>query len=312
MKIIVTGATGFIGSALVKALQERGDTVVVVTRSVQKAQATFGPQIDAREWNPPQPGAWMEAFNGADGVVNLAGEPIAASHPTDVVTKRWTDKQKARIMSSRVDATKAVVEAIRQADPRPHVLVNQSAIGYYGAQGNTSLTESSPAGQGFEAQVVVAWEAAAKPVEELGVRLVLLRTGIVLGASGGALPLMALPFRMFMGGTMGEPGQWFSWIHLEDEIGLILYALSHDSVHGPVNATSPHPVTMEVFSRQIGQALGRPSWVPLIGKAMRIGLGEQAEAVLASLRVLPEAAQSMGYEFRHPESAEALRSLLAS
>jgi uncharacterized protein (TIGR01777 family) len=302
MKIIVTGATGFIGRALVEALLERGDQVVALTRGVEKAQEVLGPNVEALEWHAPQPGPWMDAFNGADGVVNLAGEPVGP--------RPWTQAQKERILASRVDATRAVVEAIKQANPRPSVLVNGSAIGYYGSQGDTVLTEESPNGSDFLAYVVASWERAAMPVTDLGVRLVLIRTGIVLGRGGGALRQMALPFRFFVGGTMGRRGQWVSWIHMDDEVGLIIYALTHDSLSGPVNATAPTPVTMEVFSRQIGQALDRPSWVPMLGTAIELSLGELGRSLLSSQRVLPRVAEASGYRFRHTESGQALRSVL--
>jgi uncharacterized protein (TIGR01777 family) len=305
MKVIVSGATGFIGAALVKALRQGGDEVVALTRNVDKARLRLGVDIEALEWRPPELGPWTNAFDGADGVVNLAGEPVA--------DKRWSAAQKERILMSRVDATKAVVGAIERANPRPKVLISGSAVGYYGSRGNEDLTEDSPPGSDFLAFVVQEWEAAAQPVETLGVRLVVLRTGgMVLGADGGALPRMELPFRFFAGGTMGEPGQWLSWIHIDDEVGLILYALDHDTVRGPVNATAPYPVTMEVFSREIGEALGRPSWVPMMAPMMRLVLGERAHAIMSSQRVLPKAAEAAGYQFKHTDSAEALRSILAT
>lgn len=309
MKIVISGGTGFIGSALVKALHERGDEVTILTRDARQATRHFPFFVQVQEWRPPQVGAWATALNGADAVVNLAGQPIAGTDPMKAVTQRWTPRRKAEILSSRVDATTALVEALRSANPRPHVLINQSAIGYYGSQGDAVLTESSPVGKDFVAHVVQQWEAATKPVEELGVRLVLLRTGIVLGKCGGALPPLVLPFRIFMGGTMGAPGQWVSWIHLDDEIGLILYALDHAEVQGVVNATAPNPVTMEELSQQIGRALGRPSWVPRMDIPLRLALGEQAEALLSSERVLPTRAQELGYPFRWTDSAEALRDL---
>jgi uncharacterized protein len=304
VKIIVTGATGFIGRALVRALRQRDDEVVALTRNTGKASSILGVDIEAVAWNPPALGPWTAALNGADGVINLAGEPVA--------DKRWSAEQKERILNSRIDATRAIVEAIEHADPRPRVLVSGSAIGYYGSRGDVDLTEESPAGSDFLAYVVQEWETAAQPAETLGVRLVLLRTGIVLGADGGVLPRFELPFRLFGGGTMGERDQWVSWIHQEDEIGLILYALDRDTVRGPLNATAPYPVTMEEFCRELGQALGRPSWVPMIAPMMRLVLGERAQAVMSSLRVLPRAAEEFGYQFRHTSSAEALRSILAT
>lgn len=305
MKVIVAGATGFIGSALVRALLRRGDTVIALSRDDGRATRAFQGDVEALQWNPPQPGPWMDSFRAADAVVNLAGTTVASP------TRPWTEAEKRKIRGSRVDATTAVVEAIRRADPKPRVLVNMSAIGYYGSPGPTAVTESSPPGSDFLAAVCVAWEAAARPVEQMGVRLVLPRAGIVLGSGGGILPQLVLPFRLFAGGTMGEPGQWVSWIHLDDEVGLILFALDNDAVRGPINATAPNPVTMDVFSRQIGKAVGRPSWVPFIGTAMKIGLGERAVAVLASQRVLPQEAERLAYHFRYTDSGDALRSILA-
>jgi uncharacterized protein (TIGR01777 family) len=302
MKVIVTGATGFVGRALVQALLERGDHVVALTRSAARAQETLGPKVESLEWHPPDVGTWVRAFNGANGVVNLAAEPME--------TKSWSDERKKELLASRLDAARAVIEAIRQANPRPSVMVQASAAGYYGSQGDTVLTESSPPGSGFLAEVAQQWEAAAKPVEQLGVRLVIIRTGLVLGQGGGALPPMVKPFRMFTGGVIGKRGQWVPWIHLEDEVGLILYALTHDNVQGPLNASAPNPVTMEVFSRQIGQAVGRPCWFPL-SMMLQMALRERTELVFSSWRAVPAAAQAAGYQFRHTQSDEALRSVLA-
>jgi uncharacterized protein (TIGR01777 family) len=303
MKVIVTGATGFLGRALVAELLARGHAVAALTRSVEKGRKRLDARVEILEWDPPRVGPWADTFLSSDGVVNLAGEPI--------VNKRWTREQKERILSSRADATRAVVEAIKQADPRPKVLVNQSAIGYYGSQGDTILTESSPPGNDFPAFVVEQWEATARPVEGAGVRLVILRTGIVLGKDGGALPPMALPFRLFAGGTMGETGQWFSWISLADEIELFVRALTDERMRGVYNAVAPNPVRMEEFSRQIGRALGRPSWVPVYGTIMKIGLGrERGRAAVVSQRVLPKALEAEWYEFRYTRSDEALKAIL--
>lgn len=303
MKVIVTGATGFIGRALTRALLDRGDEVVVLSRNAEKARQALGPQVTSLVWDAKTPGEWMRAFNGAGAVVNLAGESVAAG--------RWTAARKERIYASRIDATRAVVEAIQEANPRPAVLVNASAVGYYGARGNEDLTESSAPGTDFLAQVVEGWEAAAAAAQDLGVRVVMIRTGIVLGPGGGALPQLALPFRLFVGGTMGEKGQWVPWIDLEDEVGLILFAIDNPEIHGPINAAAPTPVTMDVLSRQIGAALHRPSWLPFIGKGLTLALGEAGESVTASQRVLPEKALDAGYHFRHTDSAATVRSALS-
>ncbi len=339
MKIIISGATGFIGRALVQALLERGDTVVALTRDARRGTAILGSAVEVIEWNPPGLGPWMNVFNGADGVVNLAGEPIqeelwapaerawlrggpintlpelagaAAKMATGAVTGRQrSPAEQDRILQSRLQATEAIAAALAQANPRPSVLVSGSAIGFYGSRGAEILTERSGPGSDFLAKVIQAWEDAAKAIEQLGVRIVLVRTGIVLGRGDGALPELAMPFRLFSGGTMGYPNQWVSWIHLEDEVGIIIEALTNPEIQGAVNATAPNPVTMRQFSREIGQALGRPAWVPFMPAVLRLALGERADVVLASQRVLPEKLQQAGYRFKRSKSREALRSLLS-
>lgn len=301
MNVVVGGATGFIGSALVRALLERGDEVTVLALHPERARERFGDGVRVHGWRPPEAGPWMDAVDGSDAVVNLAGYPVVEPG------RPWTAKTRALILNSRIDSTVALVEAIRRAGRKPAVLVNQSAIGFYGSQGDRVLTESSPPGDDFLAEVVRRWEAAAVPVEELGVRLVLPRTGIVLGPGGGLVQQFALPFRLFAGGTMGYPNQWVSWIHLRDEVGVILYALDHPELHGQVNATAPEPVTMETFSRELGRALGRPSWVPFLWLPMRLVLGRRAEAVLASQRVQPQELLRAGYRFAYTDVGEALR-----
>jgi uncharacterized protein len=302
MKVIVTGGTGLIGSALVRALVGRGDSVVTVTRNVEAARRVLGPEVEAVQWSPTELTPWTRAVRGADGVVNLAGEPIEG--------KRWSRAQKDRMWTSRIASTQAVLDAIAAAETPPRVLVNGSAIGYYGPGGSTVLTEDSPPGSDFLAQLVQAWEGAARPVERLGVRLALARTGVVLGRGGGALPLFVLPFRFFAGGTVGRPDAWLSWIHLDDEVGAILHALDDERVQGPFNATAPNPVTFEAISRQIGEILHRPTWVPMMSTGIKLGLGELGESVMASQRVLPGVLERTGYAFKHTDSGEALRALL--
>lgn len=302
MRIVIVGATGFIGRALVETLRERGDSVTAVTRNPDRARRTLGHDVPLMRWNPPELGDWTSAFDAADGIVNLAGASVAG--------KRWTAARKREILDSRLVATAAVVQAIGAANPRPTVLVNASAVGFYGSRGDEVLTESSAPGEDFLSGVTRQWEAAALEAQKLGVRVVMIRSGIVLGRQGGALAQMAMPFRIFVGGTMGRPDQWVPWIHIDDEVALIIYALTHDTMKGPVNATAPNPVHMEEFSRQIGQSLRRPSWVPMLSLFLPLALGQRAEVLLSSERALPESATDAGYQFQHTDSAEALRSLL--
>lgn len=301
MKVIVTGATGFIGGALVRALLGRGDTVVALTRSVEKARRKLPPGVEAVRWDVRTEGPWMDVFNGADAVVNLAGE--------SAFVKPWTERQKERILRSRVDATNAVVDAIAKADPRPSVLVNASGMDIYGSQGDTVLTEESPPGNSFLAGVVRQWEAAAKRAEDLGVRVVLLRSSLVLGRQGGILPLVALPFRFFAGGVAGGK-QWVSWIHIDDEVALIIYALTHADIRGSINAAAPNPVPMSVFSKEIGRALHRPVWARMPTAVLHTVLGEQANVILGSIRLQPKVAQEAGYRFQYPELEAALHEAL--
>lgn len=302
MRVIVTGATGFIGGALVRALLGRGDTVVALTRSVEKARKKLPPGVEAVAWDARNEGSWMDVFNGADAVVNLAGEPA--------FTKPWTKRQKQRIRQSRIDVTNAVVNAISKASPRPGVLVNASGMDFYGSQGATVLTEDSPPGATFLAVATREWEAAARKAEEYGVRVVLMRHSLVLGRQGGILPLASLPFRFFVGGVVGGK-QWVSWIHIDDEVGLILYALTHDDLRGPVNAGAPNPVPMSVFLHEIGRTLHRPVWAPVPTGVLRTVLGEQANVILGSIRLQPKAAQESGYHFQYPELSDALHEALS-
>jgi uncharacterized protein (TIGR01777 family) len=304
MKVIITGATGFIGSALVRALLNRGDEVVALTRDVSRGQAELGPRVEVLEWYPPYSGPWMEAFNGTDGVVNLAGATV------ETVPIPWTARHKELVRSSRIDATNAVVEALARANPRPSVLVSASGMDYYAPRGAQPLAEDAAPGTNFLSGVTQDWEAMARRAEDRGVRVVLLRTTLVLGKGGGILPMMSLPFRFYLGGWIGSPRQWVSWIHLDDEVGLIIYALTHDTVRGPLNAAAPNPVTMDVWARQMGAALHRPALFPVPAPLIRLALGEQADIALSDRRVVPKAAEDAGYQFVHPEVGEALRASL--
>jgi uncharacterized protein (TIGR01777 family) len=246
-------------------------------------------------------GEWQNAVNGADGIVNLAGEPIAA--------KRWNEAQKKRLRSSRLAATASLVAAIAKADGKPRFLINASAVGYYGARGDEFITENTGPGQDFLARLCVDWENEAKRAEALGVRVVLLRTGIVLARGQGALAKMIPPFRIFFGGPLGRGQQWMPWVHIDDEIGLITYLIENAEARGAFNATAPNPVTMNEFSKTLGDVLSRPSWARVPGSVLALMLGEMSEMLVNGQRAVPEAALKSGYVFKYPELLEALRAL---
>ncbi|WP_369408231.1 thylakoid membrane protein ThyD [Leptolyngbya ohadii] len=301
MKIAVTGATGFIGSRLVERLQAEGHTVIVLTRNPDRAKSLFPaasyPNVEVVAYQPLASGDWQQAISGCDGVVNLAGAPIAES--------RWTPERKQEIMDSRRVGTAKIVEAIASANPRPAVLVNSSAIGYYGTSETASFDEDSPAGNDFLAEVCQAWEAEAQKAQEYGTRLVILRTGIVLGM-GGAIEKMLLPFRMFAGGPLGNGRQWFSWIHREDMVNLILKALTQPNMSGVYNATAPNPVRMAELTQNLGEAMQRPSWLPVPSFALEMMLGDAAKVVLEGQQVLPKRTQASGFEYQYSTVKPAL------
>ena len=293
MRLLVTGGTGFIGAPLCDALARRGHEVLVVTRAPQGRTGPAGVQ-----WVPFEPDVWPRALDGVDAVINLAGESIAA--------KRWSPSQKVHIRDSRVQTTRRLVEAIAATPRKPTTLVSASAIGYYGARGDEELVETDAPGRGFLGETCQAWEAEAARAEALGVRVVRLRIGLVFGPGGGALAKMVPPFRAWLGGPIGDGRQWVSWIHRDDVIGLVDWALTRPGRSGAVNATAPQPVTMATLCRELGRALRRPSWLPGPGVVLRLLMGEMAELLLTGQRVLPRAALEGGYVFRFPGLAQAL------
>lgn len=299
MKLVLTGGMGFIGSALCPRLLEQGHTLTLLTR--RKPPDASTPVKTWRHWTPHTPGDWEALFDGADGIINLAGEPIAA--------KRWTQNQKHRIHSSRIEATRSIVEALAKAKRRPTLLLNASAVGYYGPHGQEIVTEETPAGTDFLSSVCRAWEEEAQQAKPLGLRVVRLRTGIVLGP-GGALAKMALPFKFFIGGPLGSGAQWMPWIHLEDEIGLILFLIENSQAAGPVNGTAPNPVTMKEFCQTLGRVMHRPSWAPVPSFAVRLILGEMADMLLTGQRAVPAAAKKLGYRFRYENLSDALKACM--
>src|SRR5512146_248293 len=289
MHVFLTGATGLIGSALVHALLRRGDAVTTLSRSPD-APRRLPPGVRHLQGDPAAPGRWEEELVRTDACVHLAGEPIAAG--------RWNDERRRRIRASRVDSTRRVAEVIRAAGPA--VLVSGSAVGFYGDRGDEELDESSPPGTGFMPEVCREWEAAAEPARARA-RVVALRSGIVLARGGGALPRMALPFRLLAGGPLAGGAFWQPWIHLADEIGLILFALDPAAVEGPLNAAAPAPVRYRDLARAIGKALHRPSLLSVPRLALRAALGELSGELLVSQRVVPKKALALGYRFRFAE-----------
>ncbi|HEX5610711.1 MAG TPA: TIGR01777 family oxidoreductase [Solirubrobacterales bacterium] len=301
MKVLVTGASGLIGSALCDALLARGDEVVGLTRSPERARSSQ-PKITWHAWEPTLERPPAAAFDGIDAVVNLVGEKI---------NQRWTEEAKQRIMETRRTGTRNLVQAIAGLEQRPGVLVSQSAVGYYGDRGDQVVDETAGPGSSFDAEVVAEWEKAAGEVEGSGVRLVILRTGQVLDASGGLLGELLTPFKLGFGGPIAGGSQYFSWIHTEDEVALILWALETESVSGILNATSPNPATNRDFSKALGRALGRPAVTPVPGFVLDLKFGREFGQVLrGGQRVVPRRALDLGFEFRYPELDGALRNLL--
>jgi uncharacterized protein len=298
MNLVITGASGFIGTQLVDRLATSHDLKLLTRRRPNKVGLTRTQWI---VWEPGVPGEWERSIEGADGIINLAGEPIA--------NKRWSTEQKERIRFSRVNTTRGLVRAIAKAKDRPKFLVSGSAVGYYGPRGDELLTESSPIGAGFLADVCREWEDEAKQAQSHGVRLALLRTGIVLGKGEGALAKMVKPFKLFAGGYLGSGKQWMPWIHVEDEVGLIQFLMDKQDAAGAFNAMAPNPVTMEEFCSALATVLNRPSWAPVPASVLTLLLGEMAEMLLTGQRAVPKAAQGLGYSFRYSNVLEALKSL---
>lgn len=295
MNVLITGGTGFIGKALSRELSSSGHNVTITTRRQTASKEEF-------TWKPP---AFIppDTISDIDAVINLAGESIASG--------RWTKARKERILSSRIDTTHAIVQSMKNANPKPKILISASAIGYYGAYGDEYVTEDTPSADDFLANVCKAWEAEALKAEELGVRVVTVRIGGVLESDGGALPKMIIPFKFFLGGPVGSGKQWFSWIHRDDIIGIIKYALENESVSGPVNLTAPQPVTNKEFSSALGRALHRPSRLAVPGFMVKLTLGELGNILLTGQRVLPDKALKAGYQFKYPDVDGALRAIFS-
>ncbi len=298
MKILITGATGFVGPTLVHHYNRTGYQVTILTRSMMTTKTKTVSYVN---WDGETPGVWEKEIDGVDAIVNLTGESVA---------QKWTAQAKNKILQSRVKATQALVHAIEKAHHKPKVLVSASAIGYYGNRDGEAVDETSTKGSGFLSDVCAAWEAQARKAEDFGVRTVILRTGIVLEREGGALAKFIPPFKMFLGGPLGSGKQWMSWIHRDDLIKLIAYALENKNVSGIVNATAPHPVTMKEFAKTLGSVMGRPSFMKVPSFVLKMQMGEMAqEMLLSGQKVLPKKTQEAGFQFEYPTLDLALRTI---
>lgn len=319
MRLGIVGGTGFIGRGLCHAALAAQHDVVVFSRRLYDAKAAVPTRVQCVEWKVPESGVWEEELARCDAIVNLAGH--------NLFEDRWNEDVLEKIRMSRIETAGALAAAIGRVRTRPKVLVNASAIGYYGPTGDEELDETAPAGGGERrdpktgqvlpptpaerlARLCVEWEEAARPVEQHGVRLVLLRIGVVLGVEGGALPQMVPPFKFFAGGPVGGGRQWFSWIHREDLLRLILWAIQTTSIRGPVNGTSPQPVTNREFGVEIGDVLGRPSWLPMPRFALKLIMGDVADVICTGQRVMPRVALRAGFSYQYPSPHTALRDLL--
>jgi hypothetical protein len=300
MRVVVTGATGAIGRVAVEALVARGDSVVALSRDPARAEKRLATGVEAHAWEEPKSSPPpVEALAGADAVVHLLGEPVA---------QRWSDDARREIRESRVQGTRNLVEGLRAAEPRPRVLVSQSASGYYGPRGDERVDECQPAASGdFLADVVVAWEAEARRAEELGMRVALMRTGVVLSEGGGALEKMLPPFKLGVGGPVAGGRQFVPWVHADDVAGALLFALDTDGASGPINVAAPEPVTNAELSKALGRVLRRPAFMPVPGFAVRTLYGEMASIVTTGVRMVPRRLGELGYEFRRPDLEDALR-----
>lgn len=307
MRVVITGGTGLIGGALSANLATDGHEVIVLTRSVERA-TSLPDGVQAVGWDARTAQGWGHLVDGAGVIVNLAGANIAGG---GFPPARWTDQRKQVIRDSRVFAGRAVVEAVSQADQKPAVLIQASGIGYYGFHGDERLAEDAAPGGDFLARVAGDdWEPSTAPVEEMGVRRAIIRTGAVLDRNEGALPSQILPFRLFVGGPVGSGKQWLSWIHLADEVTAIRFLIDSEQASGPFNLAAPNPLTNADFGRVLGRVMGRPYYFPVPSFALRLAFGELSGVLLNGQRALPQRLLDMGFAFRFPEAEDALRDLL--
>lgn len=304
MKIIILGATGFIGRHLIKELLSAGHSVVAVGREPSKIKQLFGEAVIAAQWDGKTPKGWVEHLSAAAVLVNLSGENIG--------NIPWTEENRKLIIQSRLDSCNAVLAALCHAHPRPAKIIQASAIGYYGDANDFILEESSPSGKEFLSKVTVEWEKAIMPAEKLGCKVIFIRSATVLGTDGGALPKIATPFAFYLGGVIGSGKQWFSWIHIRDEVSAIRFLIENEESGGPYNLASPNPVQAKVFFNAVKMAVGKPAlfWIPSF--LVKLFMGKKGEElILSSKRVVPKRLLDAGFRFAHPAIDEAMNDLFA-
>jgi uncharacterized protein (TIGR01777 family) len=307
MKVLITGGSGMIGRALSEELVSHGYEVIILSRTPERV-SNLPDGVRAVRWDARTPEGWGHLADGAHAIVNLAGASIAGE---GFFPSRWTDEKRRVIRESRLNSSRAVVEAVAQAEQKPCVLVQASGVGYYGFHGDEVLTEDAGPGDDWAAHVAAEeWEPSTAPVEEMGVRRVIVRTGLLLDAKEGALPRLLLPFRLFVGGPMGSGKQWYSWIHLRDEVRAQRFLIETEEANGAFNLTAPNPVTNGELARIIGKVMGRPSFIPVPGFALRLAFGEVAEVVLQGQRAVPQGLLDLGFKFEFSEAEPALQDLL--
>ena len=303
MRVVITGATGFIGKALVKELSEAGYEIVVLSRNPDRGKELFSKGITAARWDGKSATGWRIYADGAYAIINLAGENIG--------TGRWTQAKKLSILESRLNAGKAVVETVKLTQKKPKAVIQASAIGYYGSRLDEIVDETSSPGKGFLPEIAQEWELSTKEIGSLGVRHLIIRTGMVLGKDGGAFPRLLLPFRLFAGGPLGSGNQWFSWIHLEDEVRAIRFLIEKEDLQGIFNLTSPGHLRQKEFSKILGKVMKRPSWLPVPGFMLRLLMGEMAEELLLTgQRVAPKRLLEAGFTFLFSEAELAIQEIL--
>jgi hypothetical protein len=306
MRVIITGGSGMIGRALARNLADDGHEVIVLSRGPESA-TRLPDRVRAERWDGRSAEGWAALVDGADAIVNLAGENIAGSSMLQILFGRWTPERQRRILASRADAGRAVEQAVERAAHKPKVVIQSSAVGYYGLGREAPLSENAPPGDDFLARVCVEWEASTAPVESLGVRRVVFRSGVVLAPRGGILPLLLLPFRLFAGGRLGSGKQWFPWVHLDDQVAAIRFAIEKDQARGTFNLTAPQQLRNTEAAAIIGRVLRRPVWLPVPAFALRLLLGEKNILVLDGQQAPPDRLVGLGFKFLRPRLEDALR-----